>query len=532
MLFPWEEQVDECASPGSERLREVLARRSLRGGGALDRGPSALGLRALPAGGGRPAPALRSLPPWTKRARTPPGTACSPRSGSGSPAPGPSGARRPPGSPSCWAGRWEEWPVLLRLDRRLQTLAVCELLIENSFEEGFRDAARAIELAELGLLLAGLLDGERYGRSVVQDLQARAWAYLGNARRIAFDLTGAEEALARAERLAEGGSADPLEEARILDLRASLLSDQGRFEQAAELLDVVIDIYDELHEPHRKGRAMISKGVFLGYAGWPEEAIRQIRKGLGLVDWDREPRLVLMARHNLAWFLNDCGRAEEALRQLERFRHTYREFPDSWTALRLAWLEGRIAGRPGPARRGRAALREVRQPLPRRGARLRRLAGDARPRPPLPRARGAPPRCASSRRRCSTSSSPRTSTARPSPPSPSSSGRRDGQRHPGLVAEISSYLVRARQEPAAAVRGSEARATAKFTGRDDRFPSWTPVPSGAGSQPAGSDILSPRAADTSPSPSSPPPRPAACCWAPRACSTIRAARPLPTASTS
>jgi tetratricopeptide (TPR) repeat protein len=254
---------------------------------------------------------------------------------------------------------WEEWPVLLRLDRRLQTLAVCELLIEKSFEEGFRDASRAIELAERGLLLAGLLDLELYGRSVVQDLHARAWAYLGNARRIAFDLAGAEEALARAERLAEGGSADPLEEARILDLRASLLSDQGHFEQAAELLDVVIDIYGELNEPHRKGRAMISKGVFLGYSGWHEEAIRQIRKGLGLVDWDREPRLVLMARHNLAWFLTDCGRAEEALRQLERFRHTYREFPNAWTGLRLAWLDGRIAGRLGRLDEAESTLREV-----------------------------------------------------------------------------------------------------------------------------------------------------------------------------
>jgi tetratricopeptide (TPR) repeat protein len=256
---------------------------------------------------------------------------------------------------------WEEQSVLLRLDRRLRTVAVCELLIETSFEEGFRNPARAIELAERGLLLAELLDAERYGRSVMQDLQARAWAYLGNARRIAFDLAGAEAALARAERLIEEGSADPLEEARVLDLRASLLSDQGHFEQAAELLELVIDIYGDLGEPHRKGRAMISKGVFLGYSGWPEEAIRQIRKGLGLVDWDREPRLVLMARHNLTWFLNDCGRAEEALRQLERFRHTYRDFSDAWTALRLTWLDGRIAGGLGRLDDAERALREVRR---------------------------------------------------------------------------------------------------------------------------------------------------------------------------
>jgi tetratricopeptide (TPR) repeat protein len=253
----------------------------------------------------------------------------------------------------------EDQPVLLRLDRRLQTLAVCELLIERCFEEGFRDSGRSLDLADLGLLLAGLLDGERYGRSVVQDLQARAWAYLGNARRIAFDLAGAEEALARAERLADGGSADPLEEARILDLRASLLSDQGKFEQAAELLEVVIDIYDDLREPHRKGRAMISKGLFLGYSGWPEEAIREIRKGLGLIDWEREPRLVLGARHNLAWLLADCGRLEEAERQLARLRQSGHVISDAWTELRFAWLDGRIAARRGRHGEAEALLRQV-----------------------------------------------------------------------------------------------------------------------------------------------------------------------------
>ncbi len=252
---------------------------------------------------------------------------------------------------------------LARDSGRYQTLAVCELVIEKSFEERFGDNSRAVELAELGLLLAAQLDGDRYGRSVVKDLQARAWAYLGNARRMTFDLPGAEEALAQAERLVETGSADPLEEARILDLRASLLSDQGRFEQAAELLDLVIDIYESLHEPNRKGRALISKGVFLGYAGWPEEAIRVIRKGLSLVDWEADPRLMLMARHNLAWFLNECGRSAEALRQLQRFRHVYSEFDDPWTVLRFTWLSGRIAAGLGRCAEAEESLSEVRRRL-------------------------------------------------------------------------------------------------------------------------------------------------------------------------
>lgn len=249
----------------------------------------------------------------------------------------------------------------VRGERRFQTLAICELLIEKSFEAGFGDPREAQSLAGLAIQTAEILDPETYGPSVVRDLTARAWAHLGNARRLAFDLAGAEEALVQAEEIAETGSADPLEEARILDFKASLLSDQGRFEQAAELLDIVVDIYGSLKEGHRKGRALISKGAVLGHSGWHEEAIRVLREGLSLLDWEREPRLVLMARHNLAWFLTDCGRGEEARAYLERFRHTYAQFHDTWTELRLLWLSGRIAAATGRLEEAGEALREVRR---------------------------------------------------------------------------------------------------------------------------------------------------------------------------
>jgi tetratricopeptide (TPR) repeat protein len=244
---------------------------------------------------------------------------------------------------------------------RFRNLAVCELLIERSFEEGFQDPARAIELAGLALGLVDRLDAGWYGRSVVQDLRARAWAHLGNARRIASDLAGAEQALIHAESLLAEGSADPLEEARVLDLKASLLSDQGWFERAAEVLEEVIEIYEEIRDPHRRGRALISQGLFIGYAGQPEEAVGRISEGLALIDAAEEPRLALMARHNLAWFLNDCGRVGEALALLERTRCSYHSFGDPWTELRLLWLEGRIAlglGRDGEAEAGLRAVRE------------------------------------------------------------------------------------------------------------------------------------------------------------------------------
>jgi tetratricopeptide (TPR) repeat protein len=251
--------------------------------------------------------------------------------------------------------------ALLRSRPELRTPAVCDLLLDQSFAQGFPDPARAIDLAGLAVRIADQLDPGFYGRALVQDLRTRAWAHLGNARRLASAFAGAEQALAIAESHQKAGSADPLEEARVLDFKASLLSDRGQLEEAAELIDVVLEIYDEIRDVHRQGRALISKGMFLGYAGRPDEAVTLIADGLARIDLDREPRLELMAHHNLAWFLNDCGRSAEARNLLESFRDAYQEFPDGWTGLRLVWLESRIAFSLGRWDEAEAGLRDARQ---------------------------------------------------------------------------------------------------------------------------------------------------------------------------
>jgi tetratricopeptide (TPR) repeat protein len=240
-----------------------------------------------------------------------------------------------------------EWSTLVHASRPFQSLALCDLLLDRSFETGGYDSSEAIALAQLGILVADHLDTRHYGSAVVHDMKARAWAYLGNARRIAADFFGAEQALAFAEALAEDGSADPLEEARLVDLKALLLSDQGWFEEAAELLDTVIEIYEDVQDLHRKGRALISKGICLGHSGWPRAAADLILQGLAQLDREVEPRLALTARHELAWFLAECGHCDQAQRQLDSVRKDLLSVDDARTELRLERLETRIAHRSG-----------------------------------------------------------------------------------------------------------------------------------------------------------------------------------------
>jgi tetratricopeptide (TPR) repeat protein len=226
--------------------------------------------------------------------------------------------------------------------RRFHTMALCKLLCERSMDAARRDGAEAVGLAELAIVVARHLDTGFYPAAVALDVLAGAWACLGNARRAAGDYAGAEHALALAESLLED-SADPLEEARLFEFKAFLLSDQGWFEEAVELLDSAADIYDTVKELHLKGKALISKGINLGYAGWPQKAVELISAGLAQLDAGGERQLELEARQDLAWFLNDCGRCDEARRQLDACRRDLQATGDPWTFLRTEWLDTRIA---------------------------------------------------------------------------------------------------------------------------------------------------------------------------------------------
>jgi tetratricopeptide (TPR) repeat protein len=259
---------------------------------------------------------------------------------------------------------------LIETQPRFQALKLCELLLARSREAWFTDAAASVELAELAVSLSDRLDVGHYGKGLVEDTRARAWAHLGNARRIASDLRQAEEALHTAEEHLLQGDEDSYTAVEILSFKASLRNTQGRFEEAAALLDPVIAVYCEARDRHREGRALIQKGTALSYAGRHAEAIRVVRRGLKRIDAFEEPRLLVSARHNLIGYLNESGRNEEALRTLEETRGLYLQLGERAHLVRLRWLEGKIHRDLGHLDKAEAALREARADLIRHGIAL------------------------------------------------------------------------------------------------------------------------------------------------------------------
>jgi tetratricopeptide (TPR) repeat protein len=156
------------------------------------------------------------------------------------------------------------------------------------------------------------------------------------------DFGAADQAMERAEQSLAGGTGDPVERARLLDLKASLRKDQRRFAEAARLLDRAIALYRDSAETQRAGRALLNQASLLRTAGHPKRALRALQEAVATLDPQREPRLLLCARHNLAEYLSALGRDLQAHRVFTEAQPLYDRFPDPWTQRRRLWLEGKI----------------------------------------------------------------------------------------------------------------------------------------------------------------------------------------------
>jgi tetratricopeptide (TPR) repeat protein len=236
----------------------------------------------------------------------------------------------------------ERRPIVLRNCQRFHTWGFCELLLHRSQEQSFQDPVLGESLALLGIEVLDHLDPLSYGPASLEDLRARAWSYVGNARRIRSDLQGAEEAFEFAFSFLRLGTGDPLEKALLLDLKASLLTKQRRLSSALELLRRAVDIFLEVGDKHRAGRALVSMSLAHATAGEPKSAVSLLYRALTLIDSAREPRLELIAWHNLIDNLSDTGQFMEARKLLIKARPLYKRFAP-WLQHFRAGIKGKIA---------------------------------------------------------------------------------------------------------------------------------------------------------------------------------------------
>jgi tetratricopeptide (TPR) repeat protein len=270
-----------------------------------------------------------------------------------------------------------------------QTWGLCRLLLGMSRASAEERPPGAVRLANLAVRIAGHL-GAAYHPEWVRGLRAVAFAHLGHARRALGELASAGDAFDLGARLRAGGTGSPAVEAEALALEALLERDRHRLGAAAAKLEKAYVIYrggeggrgrdpaageapggeaaagdPEAVDSHLAGSALAHRAWCLYHLGRHECAARLLEEAEGLVEEEREPRLLLGIRQGRVWAAIALGRLEAATALLPAAAEVAGRLGDEAARLRLGRAEARIAaaeGRRRTAEQGlRAALRELMQ---------------------------------------------------------------------------------------------------------------------------------------------------------------------------
>jgi transcriptional regulator with XRE-family HTH domain len=167
------------------------------------------------------------------------------------------------------------WLVTIEREPRYWTCAVAEQLCAESARAAAHRADQALKLAQLALRVAELVACSESSRL---HLAGYIWGFVANAQRVQGDLSDADETFLRSDRLwLARRPADPewLDGSRLLDLKASLRTYQGRFQEALSLLD---QAFKMALPAEARIRILLKKAIALRLSGDSEQAITVIRK--------------------------------------------------------------------------------------------------------------------------------------------------------------------------------------------------------------------------------------------------------------
>lgn len=228
---------------------------------------------------------------------------------------------------------------------RLETPAAFERLCRAIREEGRADRQRGVEFAEVALESLAPLRG-RLEASRLAELEVKGLAELGNAYRLVFDYSAAEQAFAWAEqRLEKSLTASSELQSDLIALKASLYHDERRLEEALMLTHRALPLAGT--SCRLKAEILIRQGSIQWRLGSLTEAIADFRTAFELLIPEREPYLTWLAAQNLAMALHSAGDNASAQVSLERAEPIVRSLGQAGPMCLRHWLMGLLAAAQG-----------------------------------------------------------------------------------------------------------------------------------------------------------------------------------------
>lgn len=251
-----------------------------------------------------------------------------------------------------------EWRLLIDEVEGVGSWALVVRLCAESEKAAAADARKALAFAELALYRSEREPGAEAWRS---RLTGYAWFFVANARRVANNLDGSEEAFARAWTFWKSGGdtgPGPLDEGLLYDLEASLRYDKRQFESALHLHEEALA---RCRTQEMKASILLNKAFTLEQMGDIEGSIQVLWKAASRIDGRRKPRDLFGLRFNLVINLCNLGRFGEAQELVSEVRELAVQLRNHLDMVRVVWLQGKIAAGLERVEEAEVALEQVRQ---------------------------------------------------------------------------------------------------------------------------------------------------------------------------
>lgn len=192
-----------------------------------------------------------------------------------------------------------------------------------------------------------------------REMEALAWAVLGNCRRRSGDLARARLAFGhcRARRIY---TADQLDLAETYSLEASLRHDLLDLADARELIERAIETARPFATVDRMSRYQVKAALIDNSSGHPDRALGRLLRWMPEIDPEEEPQLFLSASHNAAGALLGLGRPETAMQILLEIEGACDRYASPRLRLQREWQLAQIAASRGHSGEAVTRLQQVR----------------------------------------------------------------------------------------------------------------------------------------------------------------------------
>jgi tetratricopeptide (TPR) repeat protein len=200
---------------------------------------------------------------------------------------------------------------------------------------------------------------DRYRRADMADLRAGSLAAIANCKRLIGDLDGAQEAIEQSLESLEWGTGDCLDEANVLSIYGSLLTDLGNIEEALEILRAAARDAREIGDWQLQAKLVLQQASSIGWYE-PAQGLALARKALGLLEPGVSPHLDLVAWYLLMMLSCELGEVRQARALFEIWRSAFEEQTSKafWHG-RVLQLEAALARQEGNLETCESFLRQL-----------------------------------------------------------------------------------------------------------------------------------------------------------------------------